>query len=270
MADTKEIKLEVKEKKSLKPDDNQEELKLLKDDLPKNVKFSLEPLSRELEDACANIHSLINIFFNQPNSDLEYGLLVVKVMEFVENMQNLKSKDKYTVAVRCIIEVIKETDKIPEDTKNDLIMTIPGSIEAVIQLTKGEPLNRNIKGLDIVESAYVTKRAVERIIEFIRQKNYNLQGILENVFMIVTQIMYIVGSYPSLSGQQKKDIVINVIRQIITKYRETDTGKKVPEPFVQIVLDSVPSLIDTLVDVSDGKFDINKVKKCFAKCFPCC
>jgi len=270
MADSKEIKLEVLEKKIKNHDGDDGELKLLKDDLPKKLKFALEPLSRELEDACANIHSLVTVFFNQPNNNLEYGLLIVKVMEFVENIKKLKSNDKYTVAVRCIIEVIKESDSIPEDTKNDLIITIPGSIEAVIQLTKGEPLNRNIKGLDIVESAYVTKRAVERIIEFIRQKNYDLEGILENVFMIVTQIMYIVGSYPSLSGQQKKDIVINVIRQIILKYRETDTGEKVPEPFVQMVLDSVPSLIDTLVAVSDGKFNINNVKKCFAKCFPCC
>lgn len=270
MADTKEIKLNTLEEKNKNPYGNDGELKLLKDNLPKNVKFALEPLSRELEDVCANIHSLITVFFNNSNNNLEYGLLIVKVMEFVENIKKLKSNDKYTISVRCIVEFIKESYSIPEDTKNDLITTIPGSIEAVIQLTKGEPLNRNIKGLDLVESAYVTKRAVERIIEFIRQKNYYLEGILENVFMVVTQIMYIAGSYPSLVGQQKKNIVINVIRQIIMKYRETITGKKVPESFVKMVLDTVPSLIDTLVSVSEGKFNINNFKKCFAKCFPCC
>ena len=245
------------------------ELKLTKDTLPENVKFALEPLSRELENKCANIHSFIKKFFNESNNNLEYGLLVIKVMEFVENLGKLKSKDKYTIATRCIIEIIIDANSIPEDTKNDLITTIPGSIEAVIQLTKGEPVNKNIKGHDIVESTYVTKRSVERILEFIKQKNYNLQGILENVFMIVTQIMYIVGSYPSLSGQQKKDIVIDVIRKVVTKYRETKTYKKVPDDFVQIVLDSVPTLIDTFVDVSKEKFNINNVKKCFAKCFPC-
>jgi hypothetical protein len=265
MADTKDIALEEK-----KENVDKNELKLTKDNLPENVKYSLEPLSRELEDSCANIHSLIQTFFNQPSNKLEYGLLVVKVMEFVESLNKLSSQDKCTVATRCIIEVIIESDSIPEDTKNDLITTIPGSIEAVIQLTKGEPLNRNVKGLDIVESTYVTKRAVERIVEYIRQKNYNLQGILENIFMILTQIMYIVGSYPSLSGQQKKDIVVDVIRQIVTKYRDTETGKKIPDHFVKMVLDSVSSLVDILVSVSEGKFNINNVKKCSAKCFPCC
>ena len=265
MADTKDIALE--EKKEIV---DKNELKLTKDNIPENVKYSLEPLSRKLEDSCANIHSLIQTFFNQPSNKLEYGLLVVKVMEFVESLNKLSSQDKCTVATRCIIEVIIESDSIPEDTKNDLITTIPGSIETVIQLTKGEPLNRNVKGLDIVESTYVTKRAVERIVEYIRQKNYNSQGILENIFMILTQIMYIVGSYPSLSGQQKKDIVVDVIRQIVTKYRDTETGKKIPDHFVKMVLDSVPSLVDILVSVSEGKFNINNVKKCFAKCFPCC
>jgi hypothetical protein len=68
--------------------------------------------------------------------------------------------------------------------------------------------------------------------------------------------MYIVGSYPSLSGQQKKDIVVDVIRQIVTKYRDTETGKKIPDHFVKMVLDSVPSLVDILVSVSEGKFNI--------------
>lgn len=251
-------------------EDTEESLKLLKDNLPDNVKFSMEPLSRELEDLCAEVNSTITLFFNKPENNLEYGLIVVKVMETIDNVKSLSGSDKYIVAVRCIIEIINEAKSIPDDIKNDFILTIPGSIEAVIQLTKGEPLNRNIKGINIIESSYVTKRAVERIIEFIKNKNYDLQGILENVFMIVTQIMYIVGSYPSIAGPQKKAIVVDVIRKIITKYRDTKTGQKVPASFVNMVLDSVPSIIDTLVSVSDGVFNINKVKKCFSCCFPCC
>jgi hypothetical protein len=251
-------------------EDTEESLKLLKDNLPDNVKFSMEPLSRELEDLCAKVNSTITLFFNKPENNLEYGLIVVKVMETIDNVKSLSGNDKYVVSVRCIIEIINEAKSIPYDIKNDLILTIPGSIEAVIQLTKGEPLNRKNKGINIIESSYVTKRAVERIIEFIKNKNYNLQRILENIFMIVTQIMYIVGSYPSITGPQTKAIVVDVIRKIITKYRDTKTDQKIPASFVDMVLESVPSIIDTLVSVSEGVFNINKVKKCFSSCFPCC
>ena len=157
----------------------------------------------------------------------------------------------------------------PEDTKNDLIITIPGFIDAIIQLTKGESLNRNIKGLDVVETAYVTRRAICKIIEYIRNMNYGTEAIIENIFMIVTQTMYIVGSYHSLAGNQKKEIVIDVIEHIVKKHREVN-GKKIPDKFVQTILDSLPSIIDTLVLVSDKKFIINQPKKLFSFCFPCC
>ena len=242
----------------------------IKDSLPENVKFAFSPLSRELENTCAIIYKKVITFFNNPNNNLEYGLLVVYVMEVVETYK-LTSNDKYIIAIRCIIEILKETDglKIPKDSINDLIISIHGSIESVIQLTKGETLNRNIKGLDIIEDVYVTRRAIERIIEYIEQKKYNLQQILENVFLIVTQIMYIVGSYSFLNGSQKKDIVIEVIRIILTKYKETNTGNHVQLTFIQSVMDSIPSLIDTFVSVSDGNFNIN-VKKYCVSCFVCC
>lgn len=272
MDSEKHINVEFDEKIPMLRSNNKDNLKIIMDDIPTNVKFTLEPLSRELEKVSDDIYSLANAFFDKPDNTLEYGLLVVKVMEFVENIKKLKGKDKYIIAVRCIIKVIKITNSIPEDTKNDLIQTIPGSIKAIIQLTKGEPINRNIKGIYIVESVYVTKRAIKRILEFIEIKQYNLDGILENVFMIVTQIMYVVGSYPSLNGLQKKNIVIKVITYIITKYTETETGKKIPESFAQMILDSVPSMIDILVAVSRGKFNINinKIKKYLSSCCPCC
>ena len=251
-------------------DNKEENLKLIKDELPDNVKFSMEPLSRKLEDLCAQVNYNITVFFNKTENILEYGILVVKIMEYVDNIKSLSANDKYTVVVRCIIEIIKKEKSFQYDIENYLILTILGLIEAVIQLTKGEDLNRNIKGINMVESSYVTKRSIERIIEFIKSKKYDLYGILENVFMIITQIMYIVGSYPSLSGTHKKEIVIEVIRVIITKYYDVESGMKVPDLFVKMVLDLVPSIIDTLVSVSEGVFSINKVNKCFSNCFICC
>ena len=40
--------------------------------------------------------------------------------------------------------------------------------------------------------------------------------------MITSQVMFIVGSYPSLSGKQKKEIVVNVIKKVISDYRDDD------------------------------------------------
>ena len=44
-------------------DNKEENLKLIKDELPDNVKFSMEPLSRKLEDLCAQVNYNITVFF---------------------------------------------------------------------------------------------------------------------------------------------------------------------------------------------------------------
>lgn len=246
-------------------ENTQEEcLKLIKDDLPDNIKFVMEPLSVENENLCAKVNYNIALFFNKPENKLEYGLMVVKVIELVDEIKNLSGKDKYIISVRCIIEIIKETKSIPDNIKNDLILTISGYVESVILLTKGELLNKNIKVQNMIDTLYITKRSIDRIIEFIKNKNYNLQEILENVFIIVTQIMYTVGCYPALSGSQKKTIVIDVIQNIITKYKDSN-GMRIPDSFIKMVLFSVPSIIDILVSVNEGIFNIN-VKKYFKCC----
>ena len=117
-------------------DNKEENLKLIKDELPDNVKFSMEPLSRKLEDLCAQVNYNITVFFNKTENILEYGILVVKIMEYVDNIKSLSANDKYTVVVRCIIEIIKKEKSFQYDIENYLILTILGLIEAVIKLKK--------------------------------------------------------------------------------------------------------------------------------------
>jgi len=208
---------------------------------------------------------MISMYFSQPDNELGYAILVVKTMEVVEDIKGLKTDQKYLIAVRCITETIQDSYKFPAGIKKELISTIPSSIDAIISLSKGQKLNVVSSSNDVVETAYVTKRSVERIVKFIRTKKYSSVELVHNIFMITSQVMFIVGSYPSLSGKQKREIVINVIKKVIGDYRDDDNKPLAPE-FVDIVLTSLPTLIDIFVKVSKNKFYINKIiKKCF--CF---
>lgn len=236
---------------------------LLSDDVPENVRGFLEPLPRELEDVCAQVTFMVKAYFEQPESNLKYGLLVVKVMEFVEDYRDLTSQEKKTVAIRCILEMLQETPDVPEDVKSDLMMTIPGAIESVIRLSKGESLNRDVSGAGVIESAYVVKRAFERVVRYVRDRKYGITEISSNVFMIATEIMFIVGGYPSLTGSQKKSVVTEVFTKLLKEYAKSDTGETVADHFVNSVIQTLPDVIDTLVSVANGDFSINTiVKKC--------
>ncbi len=230
------------------------ELKLLitEDILPKELKHLSEPLETKLENISSTIYKTLNV-----KNITDFSLIVVKAMESVEEIRHLTSSDKHKIVTRCIVQIIQNDKKLSIDTKIDYIISIPGLIESVIQLTKGETLNRNTKNVDIADISYITNRALSRICLFIKQKKYNLNSVLKNIFLIVTQTMYIVGSYPSLSGEEKKEIVINVITQIINTYKEENTSNKIPDHFIEMTIQSLPMVIDTLVNISNNDFNIN-------------
>lgn len=86
----------------------------------------------------------------------------------------------------------------------------------------------------------------------------------ENITTIVINLMQLVEKYPDLTGEQKKKLVIHVVKNFI-KDKTDNEEEEVLLTFVDIFL---PTLIDTLVSVDKKKIVI-KLKKTFSSCFPC-
>lgn len=242
------------------PDEN----KVMRDIVPNNIKYSFDSVSRELEDVCAQVVTLIHTFFNQVGNIVNYGNLVVKVMEFVEDFRDLKPEEKKIVSTRCIAELIHENKDIPDD----LMITIPGSIEAVIKMSKKRDLNRDATTGGIAETTYIIKRIIDKIVVMVRERNYDMFDIMSNSFLIVGEIMYLAGSYPSLTGKQKKEIVIEVFKKLLTEFVKTESGSSLEKTFVKVTISILPTVVDILSDVANGKYSINKIIKC--KWLPCC
>lgn len=247
------------------------EISLLGERVPRNVQSLTTPISRELEDVCAQVLALVHSLPDKQGNHFRYPFLVVKVMELVEEYKNLTGKERKLVATRCILELIDEQKELDDETKQDLMMAVPGSIEAFISMTKGEKLNREVTSAGVVEAAYVTRRAFERLIQYIRDHNFEIADIMANIFVLVSKLMFIVGGYPSLAGEQKKDIVVEVLTKLLKEFASTETGQKIPEHFITSTLNALPEMIDMLVNAAKGKFNINKLTQC---CFPlfrkCC
>lgn len=233
----------------------------------KSESFYPDDSSQKIKESCNKVYFSVKSILQSDN--FNFALTVVKVMEIVENLKKIKGYDKKKVAIYCIKKLINETNVISEKAKENLIITVPMTIESIIKLSKGKPINEELKNTTIVQSIDVKNRAIRKMVKHIEEKQYNLQTILENVFAILTQIMYIVGSYPSLSGEKRKEIAIDVITTLITKYKERKTGNKVPNHFMYSVLDAVPTMIDTFILVNKGEFDINVSGSCLSGCFPC-
>jgi hypothetical protein len=270
--------IEGNEEKKEEKKEEKDNYSLLKERVPLNIKPYFNTLSRYLEDVSAQVTSLMRTFFNQPGNVKEYQTIVVKAMEFIEDFHDLSGEEKKMVVVRCSVEFLDEMVRqklLTEKSAYGLSMAIPSLIEALVRFSKDFLLNRKVVGSGVVEVSYVLKRTLEQAVEFIREKKYDVQKIMENAFEIGSEIMYFLGSYPSLKGSQKKEIVMNVFEKILANYSDL-FGNKIPSPFVKIALNVFPQVIETLYDAVKGKININinKIAKCcpsfFKKCkFKC-
>lgn len=77
------------------------------------------------------------------------------------------------------------------------------------------------------------------------------------VLGLVTNLMQFVDTYTGLSGEEKKDIVLQVIDRIIVDL-PNDNALKLARPII-------PDIINTIINVDKRKIKI-KVKKIWKKC----
>lgn len=83
-----------------------------------------------------------------------------------------------------------------------------------------------------------------------------------NIVAIVTHMMITAGSYTNISGPQKKELVIYVVKHYI---READMDDDLKFQLLVMFDVMIPSLIDTLISASKSEF-VFRLKKRFAFC----
>jgi hypothetical protein len=218
-----------------------------------------------LEDVYFQVYNKTKKIINEtPNFHYiyQYTFLTTKVVEFTETFQNLNGKEKKIIAMHCLIDILFDCKCLTPETKQNIMKTVSGTIEAIIAMSKtSQSFNvKKIETKNIIESSIIIKNALEKIIVFVKEKNYDINGIMENSLLISSKIMYLIGEYPSLTGTQKKEIVIDIFSKLLKTFTDK-LGLPIPISFIDTILKIIPDAIDTLVDIAKNKFHIN-IKKC--------
>lgn len=86
-----------------------------------------------------------------------------------------------------------------------------------------------------------------------------------NAVIIATNLMQIVEKYTNITGQQKKALVIHVLKLFIADHLDGDDANTLLL-FIDMFL---PSVIDTIISIDKKELAIN-IRKSFKTCFPCC
>jgi len=131
----------------------------------------------------------------------------------------------------------------------------PSDIGVLISPQKG--VSRSMKNNIPKEIATDLETILKKLIA-----NYGLSN--ENIMFIITNMMSNIGKYKTLTGLEKKEIVIILINKAIDESNELDDQvKAVLKMTMQTV---VPATIDIMIDISKGRYKFKYLPRLAAWC----
>ncbi len=258
---TDEITVVVAE--STEPDDNNttaEESNSVDDlDLdPEELVESVESIYLELKN------SVSGLGINPAN----YIVIVTKVIEKVEKVKSLSGDESLQLAMDVLSKLVDDVPNLTDTDRRYLDATIPGMIRTIISNSKSGAKFRTSKkalkkayrkGMDKINPVQISEDILHKIVVVIEKKNYNASYICSNLIVMASMVMTMVEKYPTLSGMEKKNIVVKVLNQLVEKLPSMfDSVDPEDVALLKQSLKSLPDMIDTIVAVGNNKFEINQ------------
>lgn len=119
----------------------------------------------------------------------------------------------------------------------------------------------------VISPANILIDGVEHLYQFINTV-YNEKITAINIVLVTTQLVQLVEKYKSLTGYQKKMVVISVVKKLVNSQMNTEDDKRAMNTIIEYTL---PSIIDNLVNAINGNLKFNKDKSVsFFKKYICC
>ena len=202
----------------------------------------------------------ISDFLNFANTLTEtYGIdmgtipqIISELMEFVEKMLITGSEKKSIVS--NFIKIAISSSNLDESIKKDLLLLVDNTIETIISASK----------LNIMSKNNNVKLNIKNITNIVYNRAYALINengdVSQNIGLIALTLINIVEEHKHISGAQKKQVVMIVIKRLAA-----DTDNR----HLDLLARYSGAFIDTLVAAYKNKAIINEALKICCKCLPC-
>jgi hypothetical protein len=178
--------------------------------------------------------------------------IISELMEFAEKM-TITSSEKKSIVSDFIKKAISGS-KLDDSIKNNFLLLIDNTIETIILASK----------LNIMSKNNNSKLNIKNITNIVYNRAYALINengdVSQNVGLIALTLINIVEEYKHISGSQKKQVVMTIIKRLAA---DTDNSQ------LDLLATYSGAFIDTLVAAYKNKAIINEALKIYCKCLPC-
>ena len=216
-------------------------------------------------------NSNVSVSFNTTEEIIKVDKLE-PIVEVKETIIETVNEVKETI-VETVSEIKKPSLEIPlpplmtgadevslpkhfEDEINKLEVKVKTDLKAITKLVNVKP----------EPNSFLIK--LEQMVEYIKNTLGDEKITATNIVIISTNLMHIVEQYKDLTGSQKKMLILDTIKKVITQ-NVNDPQERIS---LMLIVDmTLPPMLDTLVKAINGglKFEKDKVVSGFTKLFCC-
>jgi hypothetical protein len=180
--------------------------------------------------------------------------VVVHCMELVEKYKNISGEEKFHLVVK-IMNYIINTLNIDEDDKKSLELLLPNTIETISKVSRSgfNVQNKNLAKLNskkVTDLIYNKTKAI-----LVSDSNFNIDHFVNNTTQIIFSIVNLIEEMPSIPKRIKKDIVIHVVKRLMSDLLNIDENNK---NILKAIINTLPDTIDLVVAAANGKLELNQ------------
>jgi len=237
----------------------------------------------ELDDSDSIFHNIKDSFRGMDLDVSNIMLYAARTMEMVEVFKTGDGPEKKRVVMNIIFKFIDDNLEISDDDKEFIRFMLEGLIETILKTSKKEidlaskdnkgkgqksktkkkgkgkskgNANNNMK----LSIGQIVDSLVDKCVTIIRTNRYKAENVIINIPIMAGMVMSLVDNYSYLNGNEKKTVVIKVIQKLITNkipsLVELDESHKRK---LNLVSQIIPNVIDVLIDVAKGRYEINEI-----------
>ena len=192
-------------------------------------------------------------------------ILVTKVMSITGKVSTLTGMEKKSLVLSICERILDEDTSIDKDDQKFIHLTLHSLVDLMVDVSKGKlKLNNKLskkkkENVPKLPPGQIIESVIDKLKTIIKNRKYSCQEIIVNLSIITGMVMTIIEQYPYLSGVEKKNIVIQVLKRLIKK--ELPNIVHVSDEnqvMINLALETLPNVIDTLIGVSSGKVKVNE------------
>ncbi len=189
-------------------------------------------------------------------SDVNWVILLTKAMSIVSQVKGLDKKAKVALSVDLVIKYLDEKTSLSDET----LVIIKGSVlEMCMNILDGQSILKGTKK-EPVSSDPTLRTSPQQIVSLLvtvienSTNTWSLNTLVSQSTGIILTCITIVEKFQHITGIEKREVIISAINKLVeTKFRPKLTPGSAEEVSINLLLASLPVMIDTLVAVGKGK-----------------